>query len=128
MENESVERTAQAVADRATVKAAFGEPQQIGERTIIPVAQVTYGYGFGYGTGPRAEGTPPEGQAPGRGGGGGAGARVKPLGALVVTPSEVKFQPTVDTASIAIGGMLLAAWNIFWITLTVRQGLRSRRT
>lgn len=126
MDYQEMSRRAESVQEKANVKAAFGEPQQIGDRTIIPVAQVAYGYGFGGGFAPaKAEGEA-AGQQPG-GGGAGAGARVKPLGALVVSSQGVKFEPTLDVVSMAIAGMLLAAWNVFWITMTVRRFGGARR-
>ena len=38
----------------AQVGLAYGEPQRVGERTIIPIGAVAYGFGFGGGTSNRA--------------------------------------------------------------------------
>jgi len=32
--------------------AAFGDPQVVGDKTVIPVAKVGYGFGLGFGQGP----------------------------------------------------------------------------
>ena len=84
MESQEFARSAESIQEKASVKAAFGEPEKVDDHTIIPVAQVTYGYGFGGGRGPTPAEGAPAGVQP-YGGGAGAGARVKPLGALVVT-------------------------------------------
>jgi uncharacterized spore protein YtfJ len=101
-------------------RAAFGEPQAIEGRTIIPVARVTYGFGlgFGRGTGPsEAEDEPmPEGE----GGGGGGAAMANPLGAIVVTPEGVDFEGTVDATKVALVGSLVGALFIYQVAKTVR--------
>jgi uncharacterized spore protein YtfJ len=135
------------VHERATVKTVFGEPYQLDSRTIIPIARVAYGFGFGGG---RADGKAAAGdegaatqwgetrrRAPGAGtdaadgtdaipgfgvgGGGGAGVSVRPVAVLEMTGGETKIRPIVDVTRVVIAGMLLAAWNVFWITYTIRR-------
>ena len=114
--------------EEANWRKAFGEPETIDGRTIIPVAQVTFGYGLGFGS---AEGpfeaeqeTPqPDEQAPpdtAEGGGGGAGGQVKPLGAIVVTPDSVEFKESVDSTRVALGAFLMIAWSVYQLTKTLR--------
>ena len=113
---------------RATAnwRAAFGEPQGFGDQTIIPVAAVSYGFGLGFGgmsgTTETTETTETDGEpsSGGEGAGGGGGASAKPLGALVVTPDEVYFQETVDTAKITMLGMLVGALFIWQFAKTLR--------
>jgi len=84
----------------ASVEAVFGEPEVIGERTIIPIAKVSYGLGFGFGRdeGPAAaEGEPAE---KGVGGGGGGGVRAKPVAVLEITGQETKVIPVLDITRI----------------------------
>ena len=101
-------------------RAAFGEPQVVGDKTLIPVAKVGYGYGLGFGQGtgePEEEGK----QAPGgEGGGGGGTAAAKPLGVIVVTPEEVYFEETADESKIALAGILVGALFIWQFAKTVR--------
>ena len=40
------------VADKAHVNMVFGEPKEVQGRTLIPVAEVSYGFGLGLGSGP----------------------------------------------------------------------------
>jgi uncharacterized spore protein YtfJ len=101
-------------------RTAFGEPQVIEGRTIIPVAQVGYGFGFGFGqgTGPsEAEGEP---TVDGEAGGGGGGATARPLGVIVVTPEHVCFEETEDTSRIAVLGIAMVALSIFQVAKTLR--------
>lgn len=135
------------VHERATVKTVFGEPYQLDGRTIVPIARVTYGFGFGGGRGSR--GAPAEDEVaaterretggraasakaneadgtdamPGFGVGGGGGGRVsvRPVAILEVTGAETKIRPIVDVTRVAIAGMLLVAWNVFWVTYTIRR-------
>lgn len=100
-------------------RAAFGEPQVAGDRTVIPVARVgyTFGLGFGQGTGPADEETP----APtGEGGGAGGGASARPLGTLVITPEEVYFEESVDATWVALAGISLAALMFIQLFKTLR--------
>lgn len=106
--------------DAANWRSAFGEPQVVEGRTIIPVAQVGYGFGLGFGSGgpaPEDEGTPTAG---GEGGGGGGGASAKPCGVIVVTPDDVYFEEARDDSKIAILGMVLSAFLVFQIASTLR--------
>ncbi len=101
-------------------RAAFGEPQVVEGRTLIPVAQVSYGFGLGFGQGmgpSEVEGEPaPEGE----GGGGGGGALAKPLGVIVVTPEHVYFEETEDASRIAMAGIGLGALLILQLAKTLR--------
>ena len=111
---------------RATVKSVFGEPYQVNGRTIIPVAKVSFGFGFGGGRG-TAKGDRPQGSGDGEtgagGAGGGAGGRVsvRPVAVLEVGADGTKVRPIVDVLRLALAGMMLAAWNIFWISYTIRR-------
>ena len=102
-------------------RAAFGEPQVFEDRTLIPVARVSYGFGlgFGSGTGPvEKEGEPAPG---GEGGGGGSGASAQPLGVLVVTPERIYFEETADESKIALAGIALAALSSYQFFKTLRM-------
>jgi uncharacterized spore protein YtfJ len=100
--------------ESAGAKTVFGEPVTVEGRTIIPVARVQYMYGFGMGQGPARD------EKPTGGGGGGGGVRVNPVGVLEITADGLTFKPVVDVTRLALAGMALAAWNVFWIALTVR--------
>ena len=101
-------------------RAAFGEPQAVGDKTLIPVAKVGYGYGIGFGQGTR-EPEEEETQAEeGDGGGGGGTAAAKPLGVIVVTPEEVYFEETADESRIALMGTLVGALLIWQVAKTLR--------
>ncbi len=110
---------------RADVKAVFGEPQTVGERTIIPVARVGYGVGLGFGEGERPAEEEGDVEAAGAGGGGGGGGMATPVAVLEVTSEDTKVIPIVDSTKLALAGMIMAAWNLFWISRTIRL-LRSR--
>jgi len=106
------------VHERASVKTVFGEPFQVDGRTIIPVAKVQYGFGFGVG---RSKEKEKEEEESGEGGGGGAGVSIRPIAVLEITGQETKVKPVVDVTRLALAGMLLAAWNVLWITYTIRR-------
>jgi uncharacterized spore protein YtfJ len=103
--------------DTAQVQAAFGPPQVVGDKTLIPVARAMYGFGLGFGS----EGESPEEQAePAGGGGGGAGGSAKPLGVIVVTPEDVYFEEVEDSSKIAVAGMAMVAFIVYQVARTVR--------
>jgi uncharacterized spore protein YtfJ len=101
----------------AQVNAVFGQPETVGERTIIPIAQISYGFGLGFGEGisPGEEGE----EDTGTGAGGGGGVMARPIGVLVVTADETRVESVVDEGRIAIAGMALIAWAVFLITRTL---------
>jgi uncharacterized spore protein YtfJ len=120
--------------DRVGVDHVFGQPITEGDTVVIPVADVTlgFGYGFGEGTGPKTPGTEEAGEgAPGEpgasqavgsgsGGGGGAGGRAKARGFIRIKPDGVVYEPIMDQSRIALAGICLSGWIVFWITKTVR--------
>ena len=110
------------VHERASVRTVFGEPFQVNGRTIIPVAKVQYGFGFGVG-----RKNDKEEAGAGEGGGGGAGVSVRPVAVLEISSHETKVRPVVDVTRLAMAGMLLAAWNVLWITYTIRR-VAAKRT
>jgi uncharacterized spore protein YtfJ len=106
--------------EHATVKIAFGEPQEVRGRTIIPVARVRYGFGMGAGRGDAQE------HRSGSGGGGGGGVSVRPLAIIEVSDERTAVTSIVDVTRLALAGMALAAWSVFWIGLAVRRSGRAR--
>ena len=95
---------AERVSTSASVRSVYGDPVVVGDRTVIPVAQV--GYAFGGGGGAKAE-------SPNGGGGGGGKVSARPCGALEVTPEGTRFIDFVDRprmgAALALGFVLGAA-------------------
>lgn len=100
-----VERMAERVGARASVRAVFGDPIERDGITVIPVARVRWGFGGGAGSGPIAMGpgtgegfTPSseDGDArPGFGSGGGGGAIADPIGYLEIGPDGATFRSIV---------------------------------
>jgi uncharacterized spore protein YtfJ len=99
--DEILEKLGESLGSKATVKSVFGEPIQVGVKTVVPVAKVFYGFGGGFGTG-----RPKNGSPKGEGGGGGGGVRAFPAGALEITPAGTRFIPFSDTR------WLLAAFSL----------------
>lgn len=112
--------TVEQARETADWKTAFGEPQAAEDKTIIPVAQVSYGFGLGFGIGTAPaddENTPvPDGE----GGGAGGGVSSRPLGVIVVTPESVYFEETRDEARITLLGMGMVTLSIYQIAKTLR--------
>ncbi len=119
-------------------KSVFGEPTAENGIVIIPVAQVEYGFGYGggYGSNPNADESESDGEdaevaaeesAPGEGGGGGGGAggRATPRGFIRITPEEVTYEPISDDERVPLAGILMVAWSVFWVALTVRTLIKS---
>ncbi|HZR98817.1 MAG TPA: spore germination protein GerW family protein [Chloroflexota bacterium] len=83
----------------ARAEAAVGTPRSVGERTVIPLAEVYYGAGFGLGQG-RAPASSEGGS--GMGGGGGFGGRVRPVAVVDVGPEGVRVRPVFDASAIGL--------------------------
>ena len=99
-----VERMAERVGGKASVRAVFGDPIERDGITVIPVAKVRWGFGGGAGRGPIAVGPGIDGQAPevslsedssqsGSGSGGGGGVTADPIGYLEIGPDGANFRP-----------------------------------
>jgi uncharacterized spore protein YtfJ len=112
-----VERMAERVGGKASVRAIFGDPIERGGITVIPVARVRWGFGGGAGRGPIAVGpglgddatgttTFDEGLS-GSGTGGGGGVAADPVGYLEIGPDGAIFKPIVSP--MPSPGFLLAA-------------------
>jgi uncharacterized spore protein YtfJ len=111
------------IVERLNVNAVFGEVRREGDVAIIPVAQIgtTFGFGFGSGEGPAED---KEGVATGGGGGGGGMGRARPVGIVKITPDGAHFEPAANPFMVPLAGIAMAAWSVFWITLTVRAFAR----
>lgn len=88
----------------ASVRSVYGQPIERADRTVVPVAEVSYAFGGGYGHG---EGGSPENA--GQGGGGGGYATAKPVGALEISDDETKFVRAdgKQSLALALGGLAL---------------------
>ena len=96
----------------ARVETIYGEPREVGGKTVIPVAKVEYA--FGAGGGASEPGTGNGNKVPtGSGGGGGGAVRVRPVGVLEVTADETRLVPVIDwTRVITTAIVLTGAWMI----------------
>jgi uncharacterized spore protein YtfJ len=107
--------------ETANWKLAFGEPQEVEGRTLIPVAKVTHGYGLGFraGESPDAEDeVAPSDEGDSLGGGGSMSSR--PVGAFVVTPDGVSFEPALDQGVLVLARLGVVALLILQFTKTLR--------
>lgn len=106
--------------DAANWQSAFGEPQVIDDKTIIPVAQVGYGFGLGFGREGSVSEDEGDSGAGEEGGGGGGGASAKPYGVIVITPDDVYFEEVQDNGKIAVLGIAMSAFAIYQIAKTLQ--------
>jgi uncharacterized spore protein YtfJ len=123
-----LERTHEQFLRDASVELAFGEPRTIGERTLIPVAQVRVGFGGGGGgAGPAAAvASGATGlAAAGYGGGTIGGASIRPLAVIEVTADRVLVRPVPDL--VAIITRVFGFMSVVLIAGFVLGGRRHRR-
>ena len=113
--------------EKLRVDAVFGQPIQEGDVTIIPVAEVGVGFGFGSGPSPATEEEGDEadsGKGEGVSGGVGGGGKATPRGYIKITSDGVDFVSTLDEGRVALAGIAMSAWAIFWIAKTIRAFAR----
>ena len=101
---------------QASVDGVFGSPIEAAGKTVIPIASAVYGFGMGAGVDEREEGS-----------GGGGGYIVQPLALAVIDESDVHVQPIVNEGRIALAGILVGAWTVFWLGRVLLR-LASRKT
>lgn len=115
------------MVEQFTVQRVFGEVIREGDTAVVPVAEVASFFGYGYGSG---EGPAPAGEGEttrmASGGGGGAGGRgaAKPRGYITITPDGVRYEPMMDPFKLALAGIALTAWMVFWAALAIRAFLK----
>jgi uncharacterized spore protein YtfJ len=109
--------------EKLKVDAVFGEPIKEGDVTLIPVADVGVGFGFGSGQNPAVEEDGDDADR-GQGMGGGGGGKATPRGYIKITPDGVTFESTLDENRVALAGIAMTAWAIFWITAAIRAFAR----
>ncbi len=83
----------------AGVDRVFGKPYNVEGMTVIPVARIRLVRG------PR----------------GFVYREVKPAALIEVTERGVQIKPVVNTLLMALAGILLGAWNVYWVTRTIRE-------
>ena len=106
----------------AKVEVVFGEPREIGDKTLIPVAAVAYGFGAGAGAGTGEEpGSNGSKSGAGGGGGGGGGVRVQPVGVIEVTGDDTRLVPIFDWTRI-----ITTTLTFFGVWMIIRTIFRRR--
>jgi uncharacterized spore protein YtfJ len=75
-------------------KTVIGEPIQVGDATLIPVVNVSFGLGAGGG-----DGTDSKGDS-GTGGGSGIGAKVSPTALVVIKGDKIDILPIKKSSSV----------------------------
>ena len=105
--------------EKLKVDAVFGEPIKEGDVTLIPVADVGVGFGFGSGQNPAAAAEGGETESS-QGMGGGGGGKASPRGYIKITPDGVTFESTMDENRVALAGIAMTAWAVFWIAAAIR--------
>jgi len=115
--NQILERIKQS----ARVELAYGESRKVGDKTIIPVALISYVFGGGSGSGVGPSGHNGHSEGVGIGGGGGGGVRVQPVAILEVTEDDTRLMPIIDWSRLATTAIAAVA-----AVLIVRRIFRSR--
>ncbi len=95
--------TPEVEAATAHVSAVFGEPLVVGDKTIIPVASVRRVFGF-------------------RGG----WTSAAPVAVIEVGEDGVNIRSLNTPVLIPLAGILLVAWNVYWVMRMIRDGRAKR--
>ena len=93
------------VTNQATVKTLYGEPISVHDKTIIPVAKISFAYGAGAGSGGMGENS-----TNGEGGGGGGGVRAIPVGVIEISTGQTRFVPITSRKKLvaaSFGGLVV---------------------
>jgi uncharacterized spore protein YtfJ len=118
-------RVVEGLKGAASVDAAFGEPQTVEGKIVVPVAATGRGFGLSF-CEPVADGgvdeAPSEEQDRARGCG-----RARPVAVIEVTSEETVIRPIVDETKVFVAGIALMGWILFWLAATVRSVFAGRR-
>jgi uncharacterized spore protein YtfJ len=114
----NIQQVLQDMADRvsagASVKNVYGDPVVVGNRTVIPAAQIRYAFGGGGG---HARG---DAEAPG---GGGGRVSARPYGVVEVTPEGTRF---IAFEGLRMMGAALALGFVLGAAVVALTGTRRR--
>ncbi len=121
---DDLQKRFQDMQTKAGAQTVFGDVIELNGRKVIPVASVRYAFGIGGGQGPKRE---EKSDRPG-GGGGGGGMRIDPVAVIEISEDKLKVQPIVNVTRLAIAGIFLFAWTVFWVSRTVRRVVASKET
>jgi len=94
---------------QASVAAVFGKPVESNGHVVIPIASAIYGYGIGGGANEK-----PETSFSNVGGGGGGGYFTRPAAIAVIESDGVHVKTIENAERIAIAGIVLSMWTVFW--------------
>ena len=75
------------------VSLIYGEPIELNNKRVLPVAKVSYAVGGGGGYSGESE---ESSAGQGEGGGGGGDIVIKPVGVYEITPEKVTFKPVIE--------------------------------
>lgn len=92
--NESINLLFEKLESFIKSKTIFGESIQIGDATLIPVVDVSFGLGSGGGDGSDGKGNS------GVGGGSGIGAKASPTAVIVVKGDKIEILPIKKSAAL----------------------------
>lgn len=107
---------------------AFGPPQVVGDRTLIPVASVQYVSGRGFRGKRTPKGETKDRQSVARfARNGGTFTRRTPVAIVEVSDNGVRVHAMPTPGSVIFAGILLVAWNVYWVMRTVREWRASSR-
>lgn len=117
----------QGAAQSDLISHVFGKPYTAGNRTIIPVARVRFVSPPG--SGPKrmsdAENSRPRKHKMPRAARfwkmGGVYGMSTPVALVEISEKGVRVRPVFDTLPVILGGMLLGAWNVYWIMRAIRE-------
>lgn len=105
----------------ADARHVFAQPVEKYGKTLIPVGKVRCGYGYGYGPqkGNCKKSAEDTEHSDENSGGGGAGFKIKPVGYILITPSETKFVKisTFSAKSALVGAALFKMGIVFALSL-----------
>ena len=107
------------IPERASASACFGQATTQGERTIIPVAEITYGVGFGWGRGASSAD-----DSEGGGGAGGGGSRVRGVAVVELSADGVVIHAIRDETAITLANISFAAAATAIVSRTLQKLLR----
>ena len=130
---EELVRQVSAIPQELGAGACFGDPVERDGHTLIPVARVNFGYGLGFGGGsssnvsPSSNGKADESKSEGGGGGGGGGGGSStPVAVIDISSTGVRIEAIEDKTRLALAGITMVAWNVFWALWTARTIVHER--
>jgi uncharacterized spore protein YtfJ len=107
--------------ETSSAEAVFGEPVEVEDRLLVPVAAVARGFGMAFSAEIVDDAEDVEVSSDEGNGSAGGGSGSWPVAVLEISERETVVRPIIDETKTTLAAIALVAWVVFWVGATIRS-------